>query len=63
MVDDVEYKAHTTPDSIAINYYLNEMIKEGVEFCFMEVSYMVFTKKRTALHFTGGVLLIYLMII
>jgi UDP-N-acetylmuramoyl-L-alanyl-D-glutamate--2,6-diaminopimelate ligase len=34
MVDDVEYKAtHTTPDSIAINYYLNEMIKEGVEFC------------------------------
>jgi UDP-N-acetylmuramoyl-L-alanyl-D-glutamate--2,6-diaminopimelate ligase len=57
MVDDVEYKAtHTTPDSIAINYYLNEMIKEGVEFCFMEVSSHGIHQKRTeALHFTGGV--------
>ena len=39
MVDDVEYKAtHTTPDSLTINHYLNEMVEIGCEFCFMEVS-------------------------
>ena len=39
VVDKNEYKAtHTTPDSISINYYLNEMVSAGVEFCFMEVS-------------------------
>ncbi|HEX8014702.1 MAG TPA: Mur ligase domain-containing protein, partial [Flavobacterium sp.] len=31
MVDETEYKAtHTTPDSITINHYLNEMIEAGV---------------------------------
>ena len=31
LVDDVEYKAtHTTPDSLTINYYLNEMIEAGL---------------------------------
>jgi UDP-N-acetylmuramoyl-L-alanyl-D-glutamate--2,6-diaminopimelate ligase len=29
---------HTTPDSLVINAYLNQMNTEGVEFCFMEVS-------------------------
>jgi len=39
MVDDVEHKAtHTTPDSLTINHYLNEMVAVGCEFCFMEVS-------------------------
>lgn len=39
MVDDIEHKAtHTTPDSLTINYFLNEMIEIGCEFCFMEVS-------------------------
>jgi UDP-N-acetylmuramoyl-L-alanyl-D-glutamate--2,6-diaminopimelate ligase len=39
MVNEKEYKAtHTTPDSININHYLNEMIESGVEYCFMEVS-------------------------
>lgn len=57
MVDNVEYKAtHTTPDSITINHYLNEMIDADVEFCFMEVSSHGIHQKRTeALHFVGGV--------
>ncbi len=57
MVDEVEYKAtHTTPDSITINHYLNEMILAGVEYCFMEVSSHGVHQKRTeGLHFVGGV--------
>ncbi|UQD55056.1 UDP-N-acetylmuramoyl-L-alanyl-D-glutamate--2,6-diaminopimelate ligase [Flavobacterium sp. K5-23] len=57
LVDDIEYKAtHTTPDSISINHYLNEMIEAGVEFCFMEVSSHGIHQKRTeALHFTAGI--------
>lgn len=57
MVDETEYKAtHTTPDSLTINYYLNEMTTVGCEFCFMEVSSHGIHQKRTeALHFTGGI--------
>ncbi|SHM76174.1 UDP-N-acetylmuramoyl-L-alanyl-D-glutamate--2,6-diaminopimelate ligase [Flavobacterium saccharophilum] len=57
MVDETEYKAtHTTPDSITINYYLNEMIEAGVTHCFMEVSSHGIHQKRTeALHFVGGI--------
>lgn len=57
MVNDVEYKAtHTTPDSLAINHYLAEMINADVEYCFMEVSSHGIHQKRTeALHFQGGV--------
>ncbi|RED22056.1 UDP-N-acetylmuramoylalanyl-D-glutamate--2,6-diaminopimelate ligase [Flavobacterium cutihirudinis] len=57
MVDDTEYKAtHTTPDSITINHYLNEMIESGVTHCFMEVSSHGIHQKRTeALHFVGGI--------
>ncbi|WP_040473762.1 UDP-N-acetylmuramoyl-L-alanyl-D-glutamate--2,6-diaminopimelate ligase [Flavobacterium frigoris] len=57
LVDNKEYKAtHTTPDSITINHYLSEMIKEGVEYCFMEVSSHGIHQKRTeGLHFAGGV--------
>ena len=57
VVDTNEYKAtHTTPDSIAINHYLNEMVNAGVEYCFMEVSSHGIHQKRTeGLHFTGGV--------
>jgi UDP-N-acetylmuramoyl-L-alanyl-D-glutamate--2,6-diaminopimelate ligase len=57
LVDDKEYKAtHTTPDSITINHYLNEMCDEGVEYCFMEVSSHGIHQKRTeGLHFEGGV--------
>jgi UDP-N-acetylmuramoyl-L-alanyl-D-glutamate--2,6-diaminopimelate ligase len=57
MVDDVEHKAtHTTPDSLTINYFLNEMIQAGCEYCFMEVSSHGIHQKRTeGLHFVGGV--------
>lgn len=57
MVDEVEYKAtHTTPDSLTINHYLNEMIEVGCEFCFMEVSSHGIHQKRTeSLYFEGGV--------
>lgn len=57
LVDDNEYKAtHTTPDSLTINYYLNEMVNEGCEFCFMEVSSHGIHQKRTeSLQFEGGV--------
>jgi len=57
MVDEVEYKAtHTTPDSLTINYYLNEMVAIGCDYCFMEVSSHGVHQKRTeGLHFEGGV--------
>ena len=57
MVDTEEYKAtHTTPDSLTLNYYLDQMVQEGCEFCFMEVSSHGIHQKRTAaLHFSGGV--------
>lgn len=57
MVDIDEFPAtHTTPDSISINYYLNEMVNYGCEFCFMEVSSHGIHQKRTEnLHFEGGV--------
>jgi UDP-N-acetylmuramoyl-L-alanyl-D-glutamate--2,6-diaminopimelate ligase len=57
LVDELEYPAtHTTPDSLTINYYLNEMIEVGCEFCFMEVSSHGIHQKRTeGLHFEGGV--------
>lgn len=57
MVDETEYKAtHTTPDSLTINYYLREMVEEGCDFCFMEVSSHGIHQKRTeGLHFTGGI--------
>ena len=57
LVDDIEYKAtHTTPDSITLNQYLSEMVQNGVEYCFMEVSSHGIHQKRTeALHFVGGI--------
>ncbi|UUC45777.1 UDP-N-acetylmuramoyl-L-alanyl-D-glutamate--2,6-diaminopimelate ligase [Flavobacterium cerinum] len=57
LVDNKEYKAtHTTPDSLTINYYMNEMVNEGCDYCFMEVSSHGIHQKRTeGLHFTGGV--------
>jgi len=57
MVDEQEFKAtHTTPDSLTLNFYLDQMIQEGCEFCFMEVSSHGVHQKRTeALRFEGGV--------
>lgn len=57
LVGTKEYKAtHTTPDSITINQYIKEMVDEGVEYCFMEVSSHGIHQKRTeGLQFAGGV--------
>ncbi|WP_299623758.1 UDP-N-acetylmuramoyl-L-alanyl-D-glutamate--2,6-diaminopimelate ligase [uncultured Tenacibaculum sp.] len=57
MVDTIEYKAtHTTPNSLAINKYLAEMVDQGVEFCFMEVSsHGIHQKRIEGLVFEGGV--------
>ena len=57
MVGDTEYTTtHTTPDSLTINRYLQEMVDAGVEFCFMEVSSHGIHQKRTeGLRFVGGV--------
>lgn len=56
-INDQLFKAtHTTPDPLTINYYLNEMVQQQVEFCFMEVSSHGVHQHRTeALRFTGGV--------
>ncbi len=57
LVDEEEFPAtHTTPDSLTINYFLSEMNKAGVEFCFMEVSSHGIHQKRTeGLLFSGGI--------
>jgi UDP-N-acetylmuramoyl-L-alanyl-D-glutamate--2,6-diaminopimelate ligase len=57
MVDTKAYKAtHTTPDSLTINRYLDEMNQVGVEFCFMEVSSHGIHQNRTeGLQFEGGI--------
>lgn len=47
---------HTTPDSLSINKYLAQMVKAGVEYCFMEVSSHGIHQSRTyGLDFNGGV--------
>jgi UDP-N-acetylmuramoyl-L-alanyl-D-glutamate--2,6-diaminopimelate ligase len=57
LIDNKEYKAtHTTPDSLTINRYLKEMVDEGIEFCFMEVSSHGIDQMRTRnLNFKGAV--------
>ena len=57
LVDTQEYKTtHTTPNSVLINQYLNEMVEVGVDYCFMEVSSHGIHQKRTeGLQFEGGV--------
>ena len=57
LVDEKEYKAtHTTPDSLTINRFWREMVADGVQFCFMEVSSHGIHQKRTeALTFAGGI--------
>ncbi|WP_010135608.1 UDP-N-acetylmuramoyl-L-alanyl-D-glutamate--2,6-diaminopimelate ligase [Ochrovirga pacifica] len=57
IVHQAEYEAtHTTPDSVTINKYLAKMVKEGVSYCFMEVSSHGIHQARTyGLNFKGGV--------
>ena len=47
---------HTTPDPIALNSLLNDMIGSGCDYCFMEVSSHAIAQHRiVGLQFTGGV--------
>ena len=47
---------HTTPDPVALNELLNQMVEEGCTHCFMEVSsHAVHQHRITGLKFTGGV--------
>ena len=46
---------HTTPDSIRLNKMMREMVDEGYEYCFMEVSSHAAAQHRIDyLHFTGA---------
>lgn len=57
LVDTIAYEStHTTPDSVTINNYLNQMVVQGVTHCFMEVSSHGIHQNRTAgLDFSGGI--------
>lgn len=47
---------HTTPDAIQINGLIREMVDQGCEYCFMEVSSHSLTQYRTSgLNFAGGI--------
>ena len=47
---------HTTPDPVALNELLNEMVQEGCTHCFMEVSsHAIHQHRISGLVFTGGV--------
>lgn len=47
---------HTTPDAVELNRLLREMVDEGCEYCFMEVSsHAVVQNRITGLAFRGGV--------
>jgi UDP-N-acetylmuramoyl-L-alanyl-D-glutamate--2,6-diaminopimelate ligase len=57
MVNNREVEAtHTTPDAIRLNKLMNEMVTEGCEFCFMEVSSHSVVQHRIAgLQFKGAI--------
>lgn len=47
---------HTTPDPIQLNHLLSEMIEEGCDYCFMEISSHAVVQQRIAgLKFTGAI--------
>lgn len=47
---------HTTPDAINLNALLAQMVQDGCEYAFMEVSSHAIHQQRIAgLHFTGGI--------
>jgi UDP-N-acetylmuramoyl-L-alanyl-D-glutamate--2,6-diaminopimelate ligase len=64
LISTVEYRigdkivpsTHTTPDQIALNSLMNDMIKDGCDFAFMEVSsHAVHQNRVEGLHFVGGI--------
>lgn len=47
---------HTTPDALRLQQMLKEMVEDGCEYCFMEVSSHAIAQKRIAgLVFAGGI--------
>ena len=47
LVNNIKFKANqTTPDSLYLNYILNEMVVSKVEYCFMEVSSHAISQMR-----------------
>ncbi|WP_353185625.1 UDP-N-acetylmuramoyl-L-alanyl-D-glutamate--2,6-diaminopimelate ligase [Parapedobacter lycopersici] len=47
---------HTTPDPVALNALMNEMVDGGCDYCFMEVSSHAVAQQRIAgLNFAGGI--------
>ena len=56
IIDTIIPSSHTTADSLQINYLLNEMVKQGCEYCFMEASSHAIAQGRiSGLNFAGGV--------
>ena len=54
--DKVIPSTHTTPDPLQLNALLAQMVEEGCEYCFMEVSSHAIDQKRIgALDFKGGI--------
>ncbi len=48
--------SHTTPDAIQLNQLMHEMVAEGCEYCFMEISSHSVVQHRIAgLQFAGGI--------
>ena len=56
ILDKIIPSTHTTPDPLQINYLLNDMIKRGCDYCFIEVSSHALAQGRVSgLVFCGGV--------
>lgn len=57
MVGEESHPAtHTTPDPLQINALLRQMVDQGCEYCFMEVSSHAIDQERiAALEFNGGI--------
>jgi len=54
--DEIIPATHTTPNPIALNELLNQMVNARCVYCFMEVSSHAVSQHRIeGLHFTGGV--------
>lgn len=54
--EQTETASFTTPDALKIQQLMAEMVKEGCEFCFMEVSSHAVQQKRiNGIQFTGGI--------
>ena len=56
-INDVEIIAtHTTPDAIQLNSLLDDMVEDGCEYCFMEVSSHAIVQERiSGLEFIGAI--------